>query len=162
MNIHQTLNSICARTSFLLDIETCFIANHIQDDDWKMIEGHGILSAPNAFSLSLKTKSNRSRPKCGSWNLHVKVSTSFQYNNWIRIFSKARSQHFTIHWIARTAICPRLRWHQAVGCAIHTYAKRNIPGQYLANDTPVAYALEFNTPWEHTVHLAKHAAHSRD
>jgi len=46
--------------------------------------------------------------------------------------------------------------------AIQTYAKRNIPGQYLANDTPVAYALEFNTPWEHTVHLAKHAAHSRD
>jgi len=54
MNIHQTLNSICARTSFLLDIETCFIANHIQDDDWKMIAGHGILSAPHAFSLSSK------------------------------------------------------------------------------------------------------------
>src|SRR5210317_2351634 len=52
MNMHKTLNSICARTSFLLDLETCFIAKHSNKNFWTMIAGHGILVAPHAFSLS--------------------------------------------------------------------------------------------------------------
>ena len=52
MKIHETLQFICTRVSFLLDIETCFIARHTKNDDWMMIAGHGILVTPEVFSIS--------------------------------------------------------------------------------------------------------------
>ena len=91
MNIHKTLNSICARTSFLLDLETCFIAKHSNKNFWTMIAGHGILVAPHAFSLS----SNLNFTDRGINEVHGTCTLQFQqaFNTTIEFEFLAKQGH---------------------------------------------------------------------
>src|SRR5210317_31321 len=91
MNMHKTLNSICARTSFLLDLETCFIAKHSNKNFWTMIAGHGILVAPHVFSLS----SNLNFTDRGINEVHGTCTLKFQqaFNTTIEFEFLAKQGH---------------------------------------------------------------------
>jgi|GEM_PF-6178216 len=52
MTTYAALYSICYRTSMMLDMETCFIARHSNQQNWTILEGHGVLNSPNIFSLT--------------------------------------------------------------------------------------------------------------